>query len=133
MTNELFGACFGHFNMFYHLKEAVEHYNCSRSPHNVYEKDRIDKGRQMHSLRRTNPRAFWRTLKSKGTTHDASIDLYDFYEHFKILVGGNHTYDNDNGVNDFVNDYDNISNHITTYEDIPFTKDKLQAAIKTLK
>lgn len=85
----------------------------------------------MHSLRRTNPRAFWRTLKSKGTSPDASFDLNDF----KILVGGNYTYDNDNGVNDFVNDYDNITNHTTTCEelDIPFTKDELQAAIKTLK
>ena len=119
MTNGLFGACFGHFNMFHHLKEAVEHYNCNRSPHNLkcIKKIELTKGGKCIAFG-TNPRAFWRTLKSKGTSPDASIDLNDFYEHFKILVGGNQTYDNDNGVNDFVNDYDNITNHTTTREEL---------------
>ncbi|XP_053383523.1 uncharacterized protein LOC123541356 [Mercenaria mercenaria] len=130
--------------------QALEQYTCDRSAERSdlmkrCKKDykycvrktrkqfNINKGKEMHELRRKNPRDFWKKFKRTRQATDERISLDDFLSHFKSLA---QTQDNEfnDDVDMFLDNFDTETDREPMYEelDVPITETEIRKAVKNL-
>lgn len=109
-----------------HLNLAKQRYKCSESK--LKRQYKNQRGNMLSSLKRANPKQFYRKFKTRKKRINHEITIEQFEEHFKNLTSNPDLYSRDDSDGS-----DEIKDEVFDELDLPFTENELDDGIKKLK